>query len=304
MGFSELERIQIAAKTLAASVKDADPTSQWYESTQFHTAVIPGTNIWTESGLLRANPAPGPGPASAQALAAGTLSGVVEDRSSTALQMSAVPGVNNTYVALSTLDDFSSTRLDNWISPQFVPLTTGYPSTGYAIRLYNGVPGPSNEVLTTDGTIGTGIDKTVGWFFDYAGGLLLLSDNFSTTFLSQTGNTWLGTPYITGFRYIGETAEGGSGSGHETLDTLVHNLAENAWTEYIYTGKNLTALTAWETSAKLKKLRDSVFTYTGKDLTGIVTRQYASDGITVVTTLTKSLIYAGKDLVEVTTTRS
>lgn len=206
MGFSELERVQIAAKVLAASIKDSDPTSQWYESAQNNTFVLPGRQVWTESPLLRANPAPGPGPTSAQVLAATTLSGVLEDRSTVAVRLTPVPGVNNTYVALTTYNDFSSERLDNWVQPQYVPLTNGLPSTAYTIRVYNGVPGVGNEVLTTDGTTGVGINKTVGWFMDYAGGLLLTSDDFATEFLNQTGNAWLDDPYILGFRYVGGTA--------------------------------------------------------------------------------------------------
>lgn len=208
MGFSELERIQIAAKVLAASVKDADGTSQWYESTQFNTFVIPGEQVWVQDALLKANPAPGPGPGAAQILAATTLSGIIEDRSTApdAVRLTPVPGVNNTYVALDTYNDFTSQRLSNWVQPQFVPLANNSPSTAYTVRLFNGIPAGLNEVLTTDGTTGTGIDKTVGWFMDYANGLLLVSEDFDTVFLSQTGNPWLDDPYIQGFRYTGQTA--------------------------------------------------------------------------------------------------
>ena len=43
--------------------------------------------------------------------------------------------------------------------------------------------------------------------------------------------------------------------------------------------------------------------YTGKDLTGVVVRQYDGAG-SVVTTLTKTLAYTGKDLTSVTSVRA
>jgi len=209
VGFSELERIQMSAKLLSGAIKDADSTSQWYESVQHGTTVLAGRQVWTQASLLKANPAAGPGPSAAQVLAATTLNGVIEDLSSTpsAVRLTPVPGVNNSYVALETYNDFTSARLDNWVQPSFVPLTDGRPSTAYTVRLHNGSPTGSNEVLTTDGTTGTGANKTVGWFMDYATGLLLVSENFATNYFIQTGNVWADDPYILGFRYIGDTAD-------------------------------------------------------------------------------------------------
>ena len=137
----------------------------------------------------------------AQANAAGALSGIISDLSAagSAIQLTAVPAVNNTYVALTTPGDFSSAVVDNWVLPQFVPQSNGLPSFGYSIRLYDGDPNTGGtEVLTTDGTTGTGQNKTVAWVWDYATGMLLLSD--SSSLFSDT-------PYVNGFRYIGSTVE-------------------------------------------------------------------------------------------------
>lgn len=196
-GFSELELIKLSAKALAAGVKDADPNTQWYESVNANAFVLAANKVWVQSATIKANPAANV--AAAQALATGTLAGLLDDRSvaADAVQLTAVPGVNNTYVALNIPGDFTSGVVDNWILPQFVPQPNGLPSFGYAARVYDGDPNSGGtEVLTTDGTTGTGINKTVAWIWDYATGILLVSD---------TSNLFSGDPYLNGFIYTGKT---------------------------------------------------------------------------------------------------
>jgi len=210
MSFSQLDRITLAAKALAGGVIDADPVAQWYESTLPFSFTLPADKVWTQSDLVKANPAANA--AAAQANAAGPLLDVIDDLSAnaSAVRLTPVPGVNNTFVALSIYGDFSSPLLDNWLAPVFVPRTNGLPSTGYAVRLYNGNPAAGGtEVLTTDGTTGTGVNKSVAWMFNYAGGLLLTSSDFNVA-----------DPYITGFRYIGTSAAAPStGSSRRTYGT-------------------------------------------------------------------------------------
>jgi len=197
-GFSELERINLAAKTLAAGVKDADPTTQWYESTLANSFVLAGDKVWIQADTLRANPATNLAAAQALCIPTAPLDGIVLDRSAAgnAVRLTPVPGVNNTYVALETYGDISSGRVDNWVLPQFVPLANGLPSSGFGVRLYNGNPATTGvPVLTTAGATGTGINKTVAWIWDYATGILLLSNTFSVA-----------DPWVNGFQYIGVTA--------------------------------------------------------------------------------------------------
>ncbi len=210
-GFTELERIELAVKALAAGVKDASVRSKWYESVNANKFILFGSSVWTQEDDLLANPAATL--TAAQSAAAGPLAGIVQDLSdpSLARRLDPVPGIDNTYVALQTPGDFSSGILDNWVYPQQIPRPNGLPSTGYSMRLYSGDPNAGGtEVLTTDGTTGTGVNKTVGWIWDSATGLLLLSDTFDPF----GGND----PYVTGFRYIGDTASditGGGGAGRE-----------------------------------------------------------------------------------------
>jgi hypothetical protein len=200
MSFTQLERIVAAAKSLQGGVMDSDGTVQWYESTRPFGFVLDAAMVWTQASALRASPAANV--TVARGNCAGPLLGILDDYSlpADAIRLTPVPGVNNTYVTLATYGDFS-TWMFGWLKPTFVPQAGGIPSNGYAIRLYNGDPaGAGVEVLTTDGATGTGINKSVGWVFNYDNGLLLLSDLFNPTITD---------PYIVGFHYIGTVAGGG-----------------------------------------------------------------------------------------------
>lgn len=196
MSFSLNEKVKIAEKVLFAGVFDADPTTQWYESVNPSTVVVPSSKVWTQVPLLRQHPAGSL--ATARSNAAGPLSGVVQDLSqlASAVRLTAVPGVNNTYAALSVWGNFTSTRLEDWLQPQLVPQSSGVPSNGYAVRLYDGNPATTGvEVLTTTGTTGTGANKSVAWIWNYSGGILVLADDFDVV-----------DPWVVGFRYVGQTA--------------------------------------------------------------------------------------------------
>jgi hypothetical protein len=209
MGFSQLERINIAAKALQAGVIDANPSSVWYEVFFPFTFVVSSEQVWTEMPTLQGLPASNLVIARANAAANPTL---IQDRSDTAsaTQMTLVPGTNfSTYATYTTPGDTTSDQLRNWLMPQLVPQGSGAPSNGYAIQMYNGDPnGGGVLVTTTEGQTGTGASKSVGWTFNYANGLLLISADFYT----ETGIVPAAfSPWIVGFRYIGKTA-GDSGA--------------------------------------------------------------------------------------------
>jgi hypothetical protein len=197
VSFSVLERVKLAEKILAAGVRDSDPTTQWYESTNPELLVVLSDRVWTQGGLVRQYPAANL--TVARANAAGPLAGVVQDYSQPVDSVRLTPdvAVNNTFIALTTYGDYSSARLDQWVQPQVVPQTSGLPSFGYSVRLYDGDPNAGGtEVLTTDGTTGTGINKSVGWIWSYTNGVLMLADDFAVA-----------DPWILGFRYIGDTVD-------------------------------------------------------------------------------------------------
>ena len=209
MGFSQLERIKIAAKALQAGVIDANPSTVWYETFFPFTFVLSAEQVWTEMPTLRGLPAANLTDAQTNAAANPTL---IEDLSDTAAatELTLVAGTNfSTYVTYETPGDTSSTQMKNWLLPQLVPQESGAPSNGYSIQLYDGDPDAGGVLITTtEGTTGVGENKTVGWVFNYANGLLLLSADF----YSETGIVAAAfTPYVVGFRYVGKTA-GDSGA--------------------------------------------------------------------------------------------
>jgi len=221
MGFSQTERINIAAKALQAGVVDANPNSVWYEVFFPFTFIQSSEQVWTEMSRLRGLPAANRTQAQANAAANTDLIQDLSDNTD-AVRMTLVPGTNfSTYAAYETAGDTSSGQIKNWLLPQLVQQASGAPSNGYAIYLYNGDPAAGGVmVTTTEGTTGTGQNKTVGWTFNYANGLLL----FSSDFFTETGiapATF--DPYVTGFRYIGKTAGDSGASRLDNFITLTAN---------------------------------------------------------------------------------
>jgi hypothetical protein len=203
MGFSDQERINLNSKVLAAGVIDANDVAQWYESKFENEFISDGSKIWTQMTLLRSYPASTLTQARSNAAAIPT---VIQDLSqyTSAIRLTLVPGSNNsTLVALSTYNNFSSARLDGWIQPQMIFAdSSGDPSIGYAIRLFSGNPEFGGvEIPTTAGLTGAGNLASVGWIFNYACGLLFLSDDFRGSIADLT------QLYVCGFRYTGLTAQ-------------------------------------------------------------------------------------------------
>ncbi|MAG26013.1 hypothetical protein CMI47_10580 [Candidatus Pacearchaeota archaeon] len=203
MGFSNQERINFNSKALAASVVDANPVSQWYETRNPFAFMLDGKKI-----LLQLSSVPAAASLATARTNASNNPTIISDLSqnASAVRLTLVSGTNNsTYISYTTYNDTTSPVLDNWLQPQMVLQSSGAASIGYAIQLYDGVPGSGGTlVTTTDGTTGTGQNKSVGWIWNYASGLLFLSDDFKSN---------ISNPYVVGFRYIGTTAlDSGTGS--------------------------------------------------------------------------------------------
>ena len=208
MGFSNQERINANTNALQANVLDSNPNSQWYEKRFTFEFALPSSKVYTQLGSI---------PSAATLTDAQTNATnnptIIQDVSqpASAIRLTAVTGTNDfTWVAYATYNDTSSARVDNWLQPQAIPQTTGLPSTGYSIALYDGDPNAGGTLITTtDGQTGSGLTASVGWIWNYALGMLLLAQDFFT----QTGiNQASFSPYVLGFRYIGQTAGSGGGS--------------------------------------------------------------------------------------------
>jgi len=88
-------------------------------------------------------------------------------------------------------------------------------------------------------------------------------------------------------------------SVHEDADSLVHNLSEDSFEEYVYSGTNVAQIVVWENSLKLKKIRESVFTYSGTRIISEANVQYDDTGVEIQRLLT-NYVYDGTTVISAT----
>lgn len=91
-------------------------------------------------------------------------------------------------------------------------------------------------------------------------------------------------------------AAGIDASAHQALDQLVHEITETAYLVITQGSDGPTDIVAYQDVGHTLKIREVTITYTSGDPTTIVEKQYASDGTTVVQTLTSTLSYTSGDL--------
>lgn len=96
------------------------------------------------------------------------------------------------------------------------------------------------------------------------------------------------------------TAHSSAGGGiteaqHENVDTLVHNLSEDMYEEYVYSSGKVSDIITWTDSGKTIKIRETNFAYTGNKVTAETVKQYDGSGVLKVT-LTGTYNYTGNTL--------
>jgi hypothetical protein len=99
-----------------------------------------------------------------------------------------------------------------------------------------------------------------------------------------------------------------SGSGlteeeHRDLDQLVHQLAEDYYSEYSYSFNRIINIDIWEDATKTTKIRDFSYTYTGNRINTETIKQYDESGV-LIETLTYTYNYTGFRISSVTCVRS
>lgn len=82
----------------------------------------------------------------------------------------------------------------------------------------------------------------------------------------------------------------GTFENHEKLDTLVHDLAEDGYSEILYTDRKITGYIFWTDTTKQIKVREYQVTYTGNQVTQIISIQYDENGI-LSSKLTENISY-------------
>jgi hypothetical protein len=98
------------------------------------------------------------------------------------------------------------------------------------------------------------------------------------------------------------TGGGISEAQHEALDTLVHDIDETSYEEYVYSGSKVTSAITWTSAAKTLKIREEQYTYSGSKVSQAVTIQYDGAGIEVMRT-TEVYGFDGSKVTSVTRTK-
>jgi hypothetical protein len=91
---------------------------------------------------------------------------------------------------------------------------------------------------------------------------------------------------------------------HELLDTLVHDIDETSYDDVIYgTGNHVASYIVWASAAKLLKIREEQYSYSGSKVSQVVITQY--DGVGAVKmTMTETYAYSGSKVTSITRTKS
>ena len=85
---------------------------------------------------------------------------------------------------------------------------------------------------------------------------------------------------------------------HRAVDQLVHLVAEDSFTEFVYSGNKITDIIVWTDSGKTTKIREETITYSGNQVSTVVTKQY--DGATLEETYTETYSYTGNQIDDIT----
>ena len=83
---------------------------------------------------------------------------------------------------------------------------------------------------------------------------------------------------------------------HESLNTLVHFLARDGYSDITYTGNKLTNYTVYRNPSKTIKDRQYVISYTGYKVQQVVVTQYDNIGV-LLNTLTETYSYSGNRII-------
>lgn len=203
--FLEEELRNFSSKGMLGILGDGDRDTApsnlaWYEELTTIDTITKPSKVWNDIGSIP--------PAKDQSTANLNVSAnpsIMSAHVGVAVQCTPSPN-GRLFFATSSFGDLS-TRLDNWIMPHIIPRTDvgfeGFPSIGYAVRLWNGDPNSGGtEIPTTIDQEGS----VPGWMFLYGPGVIKVSADF--TGIVDPNDVW-----ITGYRYIGPTGGSGGGSG-------------------------------------------------------------------------------------------
>lgn len=210
---------------------------------------------------------------------------------------------------------------DTLVSPDKVRVYDGVLADGYLELSHDGVQAKVESSLGAVNVDGVVVAAHAGRHLGGgADAIYVVShrDPLTTDDGYAVGMRWLNT--VDGYEFTcfsnapaaaqWQQASGSSGGGgiseaeHEKLDTLVHDIDESSYDEVTYgSGNRVSTYIVWETAAKLKKIREEQYTYSGNNVSQSVTIQYDGTGA-VKMTMTEVYTYSGNKVTSVTRTQS
>ena len=152
----------------------------------------------------------------------------------------------------------------------------------------------------------------IGEYTNDANALTFIQDNKWDTNGNGTGNPQKGMLYynttsdeILYWDGSSWSAMGGglTSSTHRTLDQLTHNLDEDYYEEYIYSGSLVSDIITWTDVGKTTKIREENYTYTAGKVSQEVIIQYNDSGVEVER-LTLTYAYTAGKITSVTSVRT
>jgi len=200
--FSQDEKLAISEK-IALQITSTTSDKFWYNELFPSLPLVNPKNILTEMDTI-------PG---ASSLAQAQANVIAHPTILEEITVHLTVDLTSNYCAFILTDTFGdmSTRIQNSISPALIE-TSGSPSYGYSVRLYDGDPDSGGVELTTGFMAGG--DGSPSWSFSYSMGVLFVSQDVASTFQTMYDNNGL---YVRVFHYIGETGGGGGGSSSLTV---------------------------------------------------------------------------------------
>lgn len=187
----------ICVNTTIPTVPTVLDVPSWKNKIVMGWDTIRPSQIWAEYSDVP--PAVTEGDASAASLANPTL---IYDHTIPGRAIHLTPTAEPNVYFLTEIYGNLSTRLENWISPRFIPrndgVYNGLPSLGYIAKLYNGNPASGGveipEMAAETGTIPR-------WDVNYGFGAVGIG--LASSEVLNEDNLW-----VTGFRYVGQTGSG------------------------------------------------------------------------------------------------
>jgi len=140
------------------------------------------------------------------------------------------------------------------------------------------------EVTSTDPTSNS--DSSLGYVVGHIWVNVVSNESFVCVDSTIGAAIWIS---------ITASQSGLSESDHKFLDTLLHNINEDSYTEFIYLDNSITDVIIWTNSNKTLKIREENYSYSGNKINQSIITQYDEFG-NIKETYTEVYTYSGNKI--------